>query len=508
MADTNPSPLFARLKTARRLPTPAGTALRVLELCRDDESGTREIADTIASDPALSARLLKFANSAAVGLKREVLSIREAVLLMGVRSVKLAALGFSLASPDSKSACKGFDLQGYWREACAAAVIARMVSREPFGAEPEEAFTAALLAKIGRLAMAQGIPEEYSRVLEDAAGGVPLPRAEALALGSDHVEFGAELLADWNLPEVLVEAVRRQQTPERCAGKAGPLSRAIAAAYALAPLFCEAKVALEVKKHAREVVAGQLKLEEPGWAKLSERVREAYQQTASALNVKLTQESVMDLYAEAQEEATRVGMVAQLEKAQATQDAQELLKRANTDALTGIANRARFDERMDELVKGIPRGHGHFALVMFDIDHFKKFNDTHGHQTGDLVLVRVARAVQNSLRDVDFLARYGGEEFAILTPATSREGACLVAARTRQVVEAMKVQCEAGVLAVTISVGVVVSSDYAKPPGGATLIEEADKQMYLSKRAGRNTWSYQGRSAARAPAPAPQQKAA
>jgi diguanylate cyclase (GGDEF)-like protein len=492
------SPLFTRLKSSKRLPSPPGTALRVLELCRDDQAGIKEIADAIAPDPALSARLLKFANSAATGLKREVMSVREAVLLMGVRSVKLAALGFSLASPDRKSSCAGFDLQQYWREACAAAVIAKTLARQPYQAEPEEAFTAGLLARIGRLALSQGIPEEYARAMEAVAAGTPLHEAEVLAVGVDHAEFGAELLSDWSIPEMLVEAVRHQIRPEHAEGKSQTLARVIHAAQALMPLFVETSATQHQLAAARRVVDSDLKLDGPAWSELAGRIRASYSETAGILNVRLTHESVLDLYAEAQEEATRVGMVAQLERAKAAQDAQELLRRATTDALTGVANRARFDERLDELVKGLARGHGHFALILFDIDHFKKFNDTYGHQTGDLVLVRVARAIQNSLRDVDLLARYGGEEFAIVAPATNREGACLVAARSRQVIEALRVQSADQSLSVTISLGVTISSDFSRTPGPADIVAEADKQLYNSKKAGRNTWSYKDRSAAAA----------
>jgi diguanylate cyclase (GGDEF)-like protein len=134
---------------------------------------------------------------------------------------------------------------------------------------------------------------------------------------------------------------------------------------------------------------------------------------------------------------------------------------------------------------------------MLDIDHFKKFNDKHGHQTGDLVLTRVARAIQNTLRDVDLLARYGGEEFAILAPATERDGACLIAARCRKCIEALRVQVQGQTLSVTISLGVSVTSDFPSAPAVAEVIAEADKQLYLSKRSGRNTLSYRGRTASK-----------
>ena len=232
------------------------------------------------------------------------------------------------------------------------------------------------------------------------------------------------------------------------------------------------------------------------WEQFATSVRAAYEGLAEVLKLKLSAGvTITDLYAEAQEEATRVGMVAQIERAKADQNVEELRKRATTDALTGVPNRARFDERLDELVKGVARGHAHFGLVLLDIDHFKKFNDTHGHQVGDLVLTRVARAVQNTLRDVDLLARYGGEEFAILTPSTGREGTCLVAARARKCIETLLVQVQETRLGVTISLGIALSEDFGGPFTVEQIIAEADKQLYISKKSGRNAWSYRGKSA-------------
>jgi two-component system cell cycle response regulator len=493
--------LFQRLKSAKRLPSPPGAALRVLEICRSEEPDLKLLSDVLASDPALSTRILKFANSPAAGLPRRVSSIREAVLLMGVRTVKLAALGFSVVTPESETACRGFDIRQYWSEACATAVIARLIARDIIKCEAEEAFTVGLLAGIGRLALAQGVPETYSKVLDQLGPDRRLVDAELEALGVSHAELGAQLLAEWGLPEVLSEAVRAvaiersgQET------KVQTMARIVAIAQRLAPWFVQQNVTPDQLRCIWETAEKSLGLGSAAWEQFSTTVRAGYEGLAEVLKLRLSAGvSVTDLYAEAQEEATRVGMVAQLERARADQNVEDLRRRATTDALTGVPNRARFDERLDELVKGVARGHAHFGLILFDIDRFKKFNDTHGHQVGDLVLTRVARAAQNTLRDVDLIARYGGEEFAILTPSTGREGTCLVAARARKCIEALLVQVGEARLSVTISLGVSLSEDFPGTLTAAQIIAEADKQLYLSKKSGRNAWSYRGRTAGTAP---------
>jgi len=123
--------------------------------------------------------------------------------------------------------------------------------------------------------------------------------------------------------------------------------------------------------------------------------------------------------------------------------------------------------------------------MMYDIDHFKKFNDTYGHQFGDVVLIETAKTVQKVLRDSDMLARYGGEEFVVLFEAPNDEVALKIAERVRKSVENMQVFNEevGRNISVTISVGV---GKYKDGWTAEQFIEQVDKCLYESKVAGRN----------------------
>jgi diguanylate cyclase (GGDEF)-like protein len=502
MPATESRSLFRQLKAAKRLPSPAGMALRVLELCRKDNTPVGEVAETMMADPALSARLLKYANSSIAGVGREVTSVRDAVLLLGLRAVKLTALGFAIATPDFQPRCREFDLHRFWGESFATATLARRIAADLLSADREEAFTAGLLAKVGRLALANGCPEEYSQALEANRAGQPLVEAEHRCLGLDHVDFGVQLLDDWGLPDVLIDAIRRQLFPNGpgpAAAEERPLVQTLRIAVELAPLVVNlSEITPEQCASARRLVEQQLKLDEEAWQRICEETSCDCREMAEWFDVKLDgPTAVFDLYAEAQEEATRVGMVAQLERTRALEENKHLLRRATTDGLTGVANRAKFDERMQEAVTALHGGQGHFALIMFDIDHFKKFNDTHGHEVGDLVLKHVARTVQSTLREVDLLARFGGEEFIILAPQLDQREACTAAARVRKCVEDLRIKVNGQILQVRVSVGLNVTTDYPDCPDAQRLLVDVDKQLYLSKNAGRNTWSYLGRSASR-----------
>ncbi len=157
-----------------------------------------------------------------------------------------------------------------------------------------------------------------------------------------------------------------------------------------------------------------------------------------------------------------------------------------TDELTTLGNRKHFDQSLERAVEKYKNEDVPFALLMTDIDHFKKFNDTYGHQTGDQVLRLVALAVKQNVKGQDIPCRYGGEEFAVILPNTNLEQATTVADHIRQAVmakELVKRSTGECLGRVTISIGV------ATYHGGETtgdLIERTDACLYTGKRTGRN----------------------
>lgn len=156
---------------------------------------------------------------------------------------------------------------------------------------------------------------------------------------------------------------------------------------------------------------------------------------------------------------------------------------SRTDALTGIANRRAFDEA---LPREVARAHAlgaPLALVAFDIDHFKRVNDAHGHAVGDAVLGEVARRAEGALREEDLLARTGGEEFAVLLPGATLDEARAIAERIREAVAGAPVAAGGASLAVTVSLGCAV---LGATDGAGDLAVRADERLYAAKHAGRN----------------------
>jgi two-component system cell cycle response regulator len=158
---------------------------------------------------------------------------------------------------------------------------------------------------------------------------------------------------------------------------------------------------------------------------------------------------------------------------------------AFTDGLTGLYNRRHLDERLDEMFEHSARLHEPLSIAMFDIDHFKKVNDTYGHQVGDVVLSQFAQLLKHVARDIDRIGRYGGEEFMVLLPGTVLDAGVTFAKRARQEVETHQFEYEGGVLACSISAG-VAAYPHPRIHTRQQLVKAADDALYVAKTTGRN----------------------
>jgi diguanylate cyclase (GGDEF)-like protein/PAS domain S-box-containing protein len=166
---------------------------------------------------------------------------------------------------------------------------------------------------------------------------------------------------------------------------------------------------------------------------------------------------------------------------------QEIQHLAIQDPLTGCLNRRHFMNLAGQELDRSLRYKRPLSLLMLDIDHFKDFNDRYGHPIGDQILCALVNLCQARLRSVDIVGRYGGEEFVILVPETGSEAALKVAERLRTEVEKMNVDTPAGILSLTISIGVAsIETEFEQAQTVDSLIKRADQAVYAAKAAGRN----------------------
>lgn len=485
-----PSALFEKLVKTKGLPTPSATALRVLELADQPNCSLVEVADVVSADPAISARILKFANSAQMaGGGPEVTTIRHAVMRLGLRAVKVTALSFSLVTDKDQARCPGFDHNLFWAHSLATATAARAIIDKSAPTTGDEAFIAGLLSRLGKLVFAVGCPTEYQAVLKPAGSVLKTTiESERTVLGTDHVELGSSLMKQWKLPRVLAQAVQYQL--DSSAAGADQTVRCLADSIALAQKIADCLIGAE------ENVASLLVPPAPGLVLPStepelrawlEKLSGAFRDTAGSLSISLDNvPEPFEMQSRAADLIAELSMTAEADMQTIQAQKRELEQKATTDALTGLNNRAAFDRQLLIEIERSTRYKRPLTLLMLDVDKFKSVNDAHGHLGGDIVLQSVSKVMRGVVRDTDFVARYGGEEFAVIAPETDLRQAAFLAERIRKAIEAATCTHDAKQITVTASLGVSSIADPNKPVNPKTLIENADKALYEAKRTGRN----------------------
>ncbi|HGY92036.1 MAG TPA: GGDEF domain-containing protein [Planctomycetes bacterium] len=495
------SGLPSALIHAENLPSPPAVAVEVLQLTADESVGIEELAQVLARDPALAAKLLKLSNSSLFRRGAEVASLERATMMLGIKTVKLMALSFSLTSHLPRAGGQGsrFDYDSFWRHSLVESVSARSLSVLVKNRMSDEAFLAGLLGRLGQLAMAECMAETYDEVLERSAGDLPEADEERRILGFDHLSVGAALLESWGMPAVISRVVRsidpRGTLDEELDPIEEDLSWIMRMARATTTVLCDRRKGPALR-FLREVATERFGVDEEAMDAFIVGLQAGVAETAALLSVEAPDEPHEDLLRQARDQLMQVslGAVADLnqtaERAQVLEKEKErLAKKAMTDALTGIPNRLSFDEMLAatlERMAGDDRG-GTLGLLILDVDHFKVFNDTHGHAIGDEVLKMVARCLLDVTREGDHSARYGGEEFVVIIPHATDEVLVQVAERVRRRIEDEKLVTDDGrVLSVTVSVGGACATGVRTMREAESLLKEADANLYRAKEDGRN----------------------
>lgn len=497
--------ILTRVLSSENLPTLPNVAVEVLALTKRGDATAEKLAAIVQRDPVITAKILKLINSSLYAMPRQITSVKQAISLMGLRSVTVTLLSLALVEGMKPKDAEGLGLEQFWCRSLSTATGARMLAKCANPALAEDAFIAGLLCDLGVLATWSAAHTDYQPVLESARSGqIPLHQAELKALGVTHAQIGRELIQSWKLPDLLCHAVGAHadegelNVPET----SRPLASIVRAAARIAAVFAKDVPASEFVS-AREKCIEELALTPEAVDEILGTLDTGVKDTARVMGLSVGQSvNYAQIQAEAamamvkltmqaetdRSEAARRAETAQLEAKRLTEEKASILQVAATDGLTKIANRAAFDTRLAEEHARACAGSAPLALVMIDVDHFKKFNDTHGHQAGDAVLKTVAKTIAATVANCGFVARYGGEEFSIILagPEGTLRNAAKTAERVRAAIESGVVNHDGKSLKVTASFGVALANDHAAAESPARLIEQADKRLYLAKKAGRN----------------------
>lgn len=206
--------IFLQLLQTKKLPTPSETALDVMRLCQSESVSLNDIAERIQTDPALSAELIKYANSAFMSTGIQVASVQKATVKLGMKTVVNLALGFSLISHNKEGKCQSFNYSDFWSKSLSIALAAKTIARQVEVFKPEEIFICGLLAHIGELAFATLFPKEYSDIIDLDPSFAQMRLHEKEAFGLDSADLTVELFLDWGLPAHYALAAGFHDTPD------------------------------------------------------------------------------------------------------------------------------------------------------------------------------------------------------------------------------------------------------------------------------------------------------
>ena len=212
MRDTKLNEILAKVDS---FPTMPGAGTKMLVLLEEPDTAVSEIEEILRYDPGLTANVLKLANSAYFGIPSKIGSLKQAVILLGLKRLIQLVVASSVSAVMDKSVA-GYDLPAgdLWRHSVAVSIAAEALVKGKKKLDIEDVFTPALLHDVGKLVLGAFVKEELEAIKSIADKGVPFVVAENMILGTDHAEIGARILAHWNLPADVINAVRWHHDPD------------------------------------------------------------------------------------------------------------------------------------------------------------------------------------------------------------------------------------------------------------------------------------------------------
>ncbi len=512
MASSSPETVLEAILTSKELPTIPIIASQLLTLTAREDTTLTDIANLISQDMALSSKILRVANSSFYSFPQQISSINQAVSILGMNAVRSLVLSFSFLTMGRRQKKSLFDFEQFWERCLVQAAATKLILQQVANADTEEAFTFGLLQNIGQLIFATTQREKYDLVLhkilenkfaKNESVAVDEEALEQEIIGTSHAIVGYEVAGVWGLPEKLRLPIKYHHQPTAYREKNSHHNTNIRAVYLsnlLSQIFfsdtpeCYHK---QFRKEAKQLL-GLKAIEVNTILKTIDKVID---QSAQFFGIKIDPvKSVAEILQEANlrlslinlsyEEMNRELINSKLELEKLTEELalkNRLLENlANIDGLTEINNHRFFQNFLDSEINRSIRNDRTISLLLADIDYFKKFNDTYGHQTGDFILKEFSRITKQVIREYDLIARYGGEEFVFVLPETEPSEAMIVAEKIRNTIEEFTFDDGSNTYHVTISIGVASARPSESEFMKNDFIGLADEALYEAKNSGRN----------------------
>jgi diguanylate cyclase (GGDEF)-like protein len=351
--------------------------------------------------------------------------------------------------------------------------------------------------------MDQILGAPYGELNAKISSHADLPKLESESLGMTHADAGGILTQHWKLPPLLTVSVASHHSAEHVSDPTlRKLAELVNVSGRCADIFVDEQPAQAIAD-VRKILAEQHNIKEADADALLNEIGKRTKEVASLFEIsigstteydailKRANETLVDLTLQTQQQATQLAQLNQV-----------LKEKAETDGLTGLANRGTFDHFLAEQFQFAIEKKKNLTLLLLDLDKFKSINDRFGHPAGDAVLRAVAKLLKSAARKQDLAARYGGEELALILPGTPRTVAAAIAESIRRAIAARPVITGQHSIPVTASIGVVSYEPGSPIAAPSYLIKAADLAVYNAKHAGRNCVKIFSLKSAAAPAAA------
>lgn len=501
----NRDALLHNILKSDELPTLPTVASQLITLTAREDTTLADIGELVSRDISLSAKILKVSNSAFYSFPQQIGSIKQAVSILGMNAVRSLVLSFSFLTMKAGTVKSRFDFEKFWEKSLTSAVTARLILGKVKGVDTEEVFVSGLLQNLGELILARSFPEEYDQVLraveEDQHDTLT---AEETVFGMNHTQVGAEVARNWGFPEILLTPLQYHHKPGEYSGKNSNICATVRAVYLsdllMNILFSDKPVVYH--QQFRKEAAKLLGMTAEDIESILDQVHIKVKEAGTYFNLKIKQpQSVQEILQEANIRLSLINLnYDQMNKKliQTTMHLENLTRElevknkkldnlANIDGLTGVYNHRFFQNVLEQESKRAARNNSSLSLLLVDIDHFKKVNDSYGHQVGDFILTQFCKTLQDHIRQYDILARYGGEEFVIILPETSAADALVVGEKLRAIIESAVFDDNREKYQITASFGLATGTpatdeNFTK----SILISAADQALYEAKEKGRN----------------------
>ena len=491
--------LEAKLKSCSNLPSPPKVASELIQLSNDPEANIQDIAKMLKRDPGLSLKILRIANSPLYANPRNVETLTQATLVIGLNGILALALSFSLVKSLRSEKTRGLDYPLYWRRSLIAASISRAIGKICRLTCLEELFTAALMQDIGMLALDRTLPNLYSDDQFNQACHQDVLAYEKEKIGTTHAAVGSWLLANWRLPERLQMAVSASDDPDRIPAidDRAQFARCISLSGLIAELYltnAKRQAIVEVSQKAHV----WLGISPEAFTELFEQMEDLVSNTESLFDYDIQENIQIDTILENAREALLIRNMQAFRQVETLQyntvvlesQYENLEQSSRVDCLTGAYNRFYLEEILQAAFQSAVSNATSLSFIFFDLDNFKKVNDTHGHQIGDEILKTVAKILKTLVRSTDTIGRYGGDEFMIVMPGvngTVAETICnrIVLTFREKTHDVGQTQS----ISVTVSLGIASFEDGQVFESADEMIRAADKALYASKSRGRDRWT-------------------